>query len=83
VVTLDYASAALTNISNPAFCIHGFFMIFNVNSDHFLKQHYPAELCSGEMLCSLGKDWILKYYLDDILRQRVKKSIISFFILLA
>jgi hypothetical protein len=28
-------------------------LIFTVNSDYFLKQHYPTDLCNGEVLCSL------------------------------
>jgi hypothetical protein len=39
--------------------------------DYFLKQHWPVDLCNGEVWCSLwGTDWILKYYLDELRLQR-------------
>jgi hypothetical protein len=45
--------------SNSA--IYSFRMILRINSDHFLKQHQPVDLCNGEVWCSLwGTDWILK-----------------------
>jgi hypothetical protein len=41
-------------------------VILTVNSDQFLKQHYPVDLCNGEVWCSLwGTDWILIYYLYE------------------
>jgi hypothetical protein len=71
-----YVPPALT-ISNCAFCIYGSCMIFNVNSDYFLEQHKPADLCNGEELCFLcGTDWILKYYLDELWLQRGTRVII-------
>jgi hypothetical protein len=43
------------------FVFIGFCMALNVNSDYFLKQHQPVELCNGDVWCSLwGMDWILK-----------------------
>jgi hypothetical protein len=42
------------------------------NSDGFLKQRQPVDLCNGEvryLLC--GTDWILKYYWDELWFQRV------------
>jgi len=40
-------------------------MVLTVNSDYFVERRYPADLCNGEMWCSVwGTDWILKYYLD-------------------
>jgi hypothetical protein len=69
-VATIYVPPALT-ISNTAFCICGFRTILRENSDHFLKQHFPANLCNGEVLCFLcGTDWILKYYLDELLFSR-------------
>jgi hypothetical protein len=35
------------------FCIYGPFMILSVNSDYFLKQRQPVDLCNGEVWCSL------------------------------
>jgi hypothetical protein len=32
-----------------AFCIYGFCMFLTVNSDYFLKQRYPVDLCNGEV----------------------------------
>jgi len=50
-------------ISNSAFCVCGFRMVFRINSDYFFKQHWPAEFCNADVLCFLcGTDWILKYY---------------------
>jgi hypothetical protein len=50
-----------------AFCIYGFYMIFSVVSDYFLKQLYQVDLCNGEVWCSLwGTGWILKYRLDEL-----------------
>jgi hypothetical protein len=47
-------------------------LIFTVNSDYFLKQHYPTDLCNSEVLCSLwGTEWILKYYWAELRIQRV------------
>jgi hypothetical protein len=48
-------------------------MILTVNSDYFLKQQKPVDLCNGEELCFLcGTDWILKYYSNKLRLQRVK-----------
>jgi hypothetical protein len=44
--------SALT-VGNSAFCIYGFSMILCVNSGYFLKQRQPADLCNGELWCSL------------------------------
>jgi hypothetical protein len=50
-------------------------MVLTINSDYFLKQRQPVDLCDGEVLCFLcGTDWILKYYLDEIRLQRVNVS---------
>jgi hypothetical protein len=48
-------------------------MIFGVNSDYFLKQRWTVvDISNGEVLCFLwGKDWILKYYLDELRLQSV------------
>jgi hypothetical protein len=44
-----------------------FCMILTVNSDYFRIQRLPVDLCNGEVLCFLcGKDWIIKYYLDEL-----------------
>jgi hypothetical protein len=40
-------------ISNSLFHIYGFHIILTVNSDYFLKQRQPADLCNGEVLISL------------------------------
>jgi hypothetical protein len=46
-------------------------MIFSVNRDYFLKQHQPADLFKGEVLCFLrGTDWILKYNLVELRLKR-------------
>jgi hypothetical protein len=56
----------------PTECIYGFHMILRVNSEYFLKQRQPVDLCNGEVWCFLcGTDWILKYYLDELRLQRV------------
>jgi hypothetical protein len=47
-----YVPAALT-ISKSELCVYGFCTILAVNSDYFLKQHYPVDLCNGEVLFSL------------------------------
>jgi hypothetical protein len=31
--------SSLLHVPNAAFCIYGFCMVLNVNSDHFLKRH--------------------------------------------
>jgi hypothetical protein len=47
-------------------------MILNVNSDYFLKQHQPVELCNGQVLCfSAVQTEFIKYYLDKLKLQRV------------
>jgi hypothetical protein len=49
-------------------------MILTVNSDYFLKQRQPVDLCNGEVLCFLcGTDRILIYYLDELRLQRVEQ----------
>jgi hypothetical protein len=49
-------------------------MILTVNSDYFLKLHQPVDFCNGEVLCFLrGTDLIIKYYLDELRLQKVKK----------
>jgi hypothetical protein len=59
--------------NNSSFCIYVFHMILTINRDYFLKQHQPVNLCNGNVLCFLcGKEWILKYYLDELWFQRVK-----------
>jgi hypothetical protein len=35
------------------FCTHDFYVVLTVNTDYFLKQHYPVDLCNGEVWCSL------------------------------
>jgi hypothetical protein len=53
-------------------------MILTVNSDYFLKQHWPNYLCNGEELCFLcGTDWIFKYRWDELRLQRVNYISIS------
>jgi hypothetical protein len=50
-------------------------MILRVNSDYFINQRYPVDLCNGEELCFLcGTDLILKYYLDELRLQRVNST---------
>jgi hypothetical protein len=50
-------------------------MILSVNRDYFLKQHQSVNLCNGEVLSFLcGTDWILKYYVDELWLQRVKRD---------
>jgi hypothetical protein len=40
-------------------------MALSVNINDFLKHHYGADVCNGEVWCSiLGNDWILKYYIE-------------------
>jgi hypothetical protein len=57
--------------NNSSFCIYLFRMILIINSDYFLKQRQPVDLCNCEVLCFLwGTDWILKYYLDKLRLQR-------------
>jgi hypothetical protein len=47
-------------------------MIFTVNSDYFREQRQPVDFCKGEVQCFLcGKDWILKYYFEEVRLQRV------------
>jgi hypothetical protein len=56
--------------------MYEFRMILTVNSDYFLKQRWPVDLCNGEELCFLcGTDWILKYYLDELRLQKVKQTL--------
>jgi hypothetical protein len=51
----------------------GFHIILRMNSDYFLEQHQPADLCNGEVLCFIcGKNWIFKYYLDELRRELLK-----------
>jgi hypothetical protein len=45
--------AGLT-ISNSAFSKRGFCVILSINRDYFLKQRYPGDLRSGEVLCFLS-----------------------------
>jgi hypothetical protein len=40
-------------ISNSVFYTYKFRMIVTVNSDYFLKQRLPVDLCNGEVRCSL------------------------------
>jgi hypothetical protein len=50
-----------------------FRMILNVNSDYFLKQRQPVDLCNGEVWCFLCSTvWILKCYLYELRLQCVK-----------
>jgi hypothetical protein len=52
-------SRLLQQSLTPVLCL--FRMILTVNSDYFLKQRYPVDLCNGEVRCLLrGTDWILK-----------------------
>jgi hypothetical protein len=44
----NYAPSALT-INNSAFCIYELRMILSANSDYFLKQRKPVDLCNGEV----------------------------------
>jgi hypothetical protein len=54
-------------------------MVLTVNSDYFLKQHQPVDLCNGEVCCSLwGTDWNLKYYLDELRLQSVIETVKDF-----
>jgi hypothetical protein len=39
--------------SNAVICIYELCMVVRVNSDYFLKQHLPTDLCNGEVWCSL------------------------------
>jgi hypothetical protein len=70
-VNYGLCTTALT-INNSSFCIYVFRMILSINNDYFLKQHQPVDLWNGEVLCFLsGTDWILKYYFEELLLQRV------------
>jgi hypothetical protein len=48
VIVNPLKPAALT-VSNSSFYIYVFRMILTVNSDYFLKQRQPADLCNGEV----------------------------------
>jgi hypothetical protein len=37
----------------PAECIYVSHLISSVNTDYFLKQRYPVDLCNSEVLCFL------------------------------
>jgi hypothetical protein len=54
----------VVNICTICFNSHFFSLfrtILTVNSNYFLKQRYPVDLCNGEELCFLcGTNWILK-----------------------
>jgi hypothetical protein len=64
---------AIFRVCKAVFYIYGFCVILTVNSDYFLKQHQSADLCNGDVCCSLwGTDWIIKYYLDQLRIQMVK-----------
>jgi hypothetical protein len=39
----------ILTIRNAAFCNYGFCALHIVNSDYFLKQYYPVDICSGEV----------------------------------
>jgi hypothetical protein len=53
-------------------------MILTLNSDYFLKQHQPVDLCNGEVLRSFwGTDWILKCYLDELRASEGKGTILT------
>jgi hypothetical protein len=44
-----------------------FRMIPRINSDYFNKLYWPTDLCNGDASCFLWrKNWILKYYLEEI-----------------
>jgi hypothetical protein len=49
----SYSDPPATTVIHCLFCIYRFRMILTVNSDHFLKQHQPLDLCDGEELFSL------------------------------
>jgi hypothetical protein len=53
-------------------------MMQTINSDYFLKQRQPVDLCNGEVRCFLcGTDGILNYYSDELRLQRVNDAVIS------
>jgi hypothetical protein len=66
---LLYVTSNLT-FNYSAFCpeyIYGFRMVLTISSDYFLKQHWPVDICNGDVLCFLcGRNWIFKYYLDKL-----------------
>jgi hypothetical protein len=68
-----YASSAST-ISNAVFYMYGSLVILSVNSDYFLND--TNQLIFVMVKCCLlwGTDRILKYYLDEIRLQKVKRN---------
>lgn len=47
--------------------IYMFRMTVRINSDYFLKQHYPVGLCNRETVCFLwDTKWIFKHYLHEL-----------------
>jgi hypothetical protein len=51
----------------PTQCICVFRMVLTMNSDCFLKQHFPVGLCSGDVMCFLwNTNWNYIYYLEEI-----------------
>jgi hypothetical protein len=48
-----------------------------VKYDYFLEHHSSVGLINGEALGFLwGKNWISKYYLDELQLQRLKRYIL-------
>jgi hypothetical protein len=51
----------------PTEYITVFRIVLTVNNDCFPKQHQPADLCCGDVMCFLwGKNWIFIHYLEQI-----------------
>jgi hypothetical protein len=62
----NYLYHLIQQLINFLICFYVFRVILSVNSDYFLKQRQPVDLCNGEVLCFLcGTDWILKCYLES------------------
>jgi hypothetical protein len=56
----------------------GSFMIPNVNSDYFLKQRQPIDLCNGEVLCFLYDTELIIKYFHELLRLKMIKMYLHF-----
>jgi hypothetical protein len=51
--------------NKSSFCIYG--SCTNLTANDYFLTHEEADLRNGEVLCFLcGKDWIIKYYLDEL-----------------
>jgi hypothetical protein len=73
VITLSSSVVAIctTRFNTPKLCILPtqctcvFRMVLTIKSDCFPKRHWPARLCSGDVICFLwGTNWIFICYLE-------------------